>query len=34
VRPSLEAAYLALTGRRSNEDTDEKTEEVIDELVA
>jgi ABC-2 type transport system ATP-binding protein len=34
VRPSLEAAYLALTGRRSNEDTNEKTEEVIDELVA
>jgi ABC-2 type transport system ATP-binding protein len=40
VRPSLEAAYLALTGRRSNEDikpagaaatTDE---EVSDELVA
>ena len=34
VRPSLEAAYLALTGRRSNEDTNEKTEEVKNELVA
>jgi ABC-2 type transport system ATP-binding protein len=34
VRPSLEAAYLALTGRRSNEDTPAKTEEIIDELVA
>jgi ABC-2 type transport system ATP-binding protein len=34
VRPSLEAAYLALTGRRSNEDTTNDTEEVIDELVA
>ena len=34
VRPSLEAAYLALTGRRSNEDATAKTEEVIDELVA
>ena len=34
VRPSLEAAYLALTGRRSNEDTNEKTEEVVDELAA
>jgi ABC-2 type transport system ATP-binding protein len=34
VRPSLEAAYLALTGRRSNEDTPTKTEEIIDELVA
>jgi ABC-2 type transport system ATP-binding protein len=34
VRPSLEAAYLALTGRRSNEDITAKTEEVIDELVA
>jgi len=34
VRPSLEAAYLALTGRRSNEDTPAKTEEVTDELVA
>jgi hypothetical protein len=33
VRPSLEAAYLALTGRRSNEDT-ATTEEIIDELVA
>jgi ABC-2 type transport system ATP-binding protein len=38
VQPSLEAAYLALTGRRSNEDTDKgaggATEEVSDELVA
>jgi ABC-2 type transport system ATP-binding protein len=34
VRPSLEAAYLALTGRRSNEDTTNDTDEVIDELVA
>ena len=34
VRPSLEAAYLALTGRRSNESPDERTEEVSDELVA
>jgi ABC-2 type transport system ATP-binding protein len=38
VRPSLEAAYLALTGRRSNEGTDKgaggATEEVSDELVA
>ena len=34
VRPSLEAAYLALTGRRSNEESTGKTEEVIDELVA
>ena len=34
VRPSLEAAYLALTGRRSNEDTQDKPEEIIDELVA
>jgi ABC-2 type transport system ATP-binding protein len=33
VRPSLEAAYLALTGRRSNE-THHSPEEVIDELVA
>jgi ABC-2 type transport system ATP-binding protein len=33
VRPSLEAAYLALTGRRSNE-THDTSEEVIDELVA
>jgi ABC-2 type transport system ATP-binding protein len=38
VRPSLEAAYLALTGRRSNEDTDSgaarASEEAIDDLVA
>ena len=38
VRPSLEAAYLALTGRRSNEEATagaaHDTQEVIDELVA
>ncbi len=37
VRPSLEAAYLALTGRRSNDDAaadGNTTEGVIDELVA
>ena len=34
VRPSLEAAYLALTGRRSNDPTTTTTGEVIDELVA
>jgi ABC-2 type transport system ATP-binding protein len=34
VRPSLEAAYLALTGRRTNEQTDATTEEVSGELVA
>jgi len=34
VRPSLEAAYLALTGRRSNEETNDRPEEVVDELVA
>lgn len=39
VRPSLEAAYLALTGRRSNEDTNDNgaagaSKEAIDELVA
>ena len=33
VRPSLEAAYLALTGRRSNESND-KSEEISGELVA
>jgi len=35
VRPSLEAAYLALTGRRSNDDNDTTDEkENSDELVA
>jgi len=34
VRPSLEAAYLALTGRRSNEETVGDDEEIRDELVA
>jgi ABC-2 type transport system ATP-binding protein len=34
VRPSLEAAYLALTGRRSNEDSVTPTEEETCELVA
>ncbi len=34
VRPSLEAAYLALTGRRSNDDTVTSNEEISDELVA
>ena len=39
VRPSLEAAYLALTGRRSNEETTDigaasANEENVDELVA
>ena len=35
VRPSLEAAYLALTGRRSNEDDTTETEkETCGELVA
>jgi ABC-2 type transport system ATP-binding protein len=34
VRPSLEAAYLALTGRRSNDDTTDSQEEIRDELVA
>jgi ABC-2 type transport system ATP-binding protein len=34
VRPSLEAAYLALTGRRSNDEAANKTEEAIDDLVA
>ena len=34
VRPSLEAAYLALTGRRSNTDATDQIEEIIDELVA
>ena len=39
VRPSLEAAYLALTGRRSNDETNDSGaraagEEIIDELVA
>ena len=34
VRPSLEAAYLALTGRRSNEEALDSTEEVFNELVA
>ena len=34
VRPSLEAAYLALTGRRSNDETVDSIEEIRDELVA
>ena len=34
VRPGLEAAYLALAGRRSDDDARPTTEEVIDELVA
>jgi hypothetical protein len=34
VQPSLEAAYLALTGRRSNEERNARTQEVTDELVA
>jgi ABC-2 type transport system ATP-binding protein len=34
VRPSLEAAYLALTGRRSNEETVGDDEEIRHELVA
>lgn len=34
VRPSLEAAYLALTGRRSNDEPVDNTEETRDELVA
>jgi ABC-2 type transport system ATP-binding protein len=34
VRPSLEAAYLALTGRRSNDETVDSNEEIRDELVA
>jgi ABC-2 type transport system ATP-binding protein len=34
VRPSLEAAYLALTGRRSNDDASTANEEISDELVA
>ena len=34
VRPSLEAVYLSLTGRRSNEETPTETEEITDELVA
>ncbi len=34
VRPSLEAAYLALTGRRSNDTPNDDTEEVPNELVA
>jgi ABC-2 type transport system ATP-binding protein len=34
VRPSLEAAYLALTGRRSNEEPVTEPEEIRHELVA
>lgn len=34
VRPSLEAAYLALTGRRSNDETVNSNEEFRNELVA
>jgi ABC-2 type transport system ATP-binding protein len=34
VRPSLEAAYLALTGRRSNDETVNSNREVRDGLVA
>ena len=34
VRPSLEAAYLALTGRRSNDDDATNDEETRDALVA
>ena len=34
VRPSLEAAYLALTGRRSNDETVATSEEIRHELVA
>ena len=34
VRPSLEAAYLALTGRRTNDETVDSDEEIRNELVA